>query len=147
MYAKARKYWPTHYEKNKNEILAKQKEYRKKAPNAKRNSTYKYVFGIDLEQASQKLQNQEGVCAVCSRVLDSTTGGVKPQLDHDHTNGMIRDFLCVRCNRVLGHVNDSTELLLKFVSYIQKHKEYPSGIVAKSWKRLNKINSLRPPYV
>jgi|ERR1700676_714448 len=141
--ARSKEYWQERYKNKREQILANQKEYRKKEPNAKRNSAYKYVFGVDLEYVTQKLHSQEGKCSICSKPLNSSTGGTKPQLDHDHSTGMLRDLLCVRCNRVLGLVGDSVELLMKFVSYIQRHKEKPSGHVAKSWKRLNGGEALK----
>ncbi len=106
-------------------------------PEARRNTQYRYVFGVTFDEVLLKLEKQNGVCAICSKVLDSLTRGTKPHLDHDHSNGMIRDVLCSRCNNVLGYVGENIELLMKFVSYIQRHKENPSGDVAKSWKRLN----------
>jgi hypothetical protein len=68
-------------------------------------------------------------------VLDGSTRGVKPQLDHSHSDGMIRDLLCVRCNMLLGYSEESVELLQKLISYIQRHKENPSGKIAKCWVR------------
>ena len=41
-------------------------------------------------------------------------------LDHDHTTGAFRGWLCSRCNRALGFVLDSPERLRKLADYLEK---------------------------
>lgn len=43
-------------------------------------------------------------------------------LDHDHTTGVFRGWLCTRCNSALGMVKDNTETLLTMVSYIKNSR-------------------------
>lgn len=39
--------------------------------------------------------------------------------DHCHTTGKFRGWLCDRCNRTLGQVKDSAELLLMMMEYLK----------------------------
>lgn len=43
--------------------------------------------------------------------------------DHDHKTGIPRGWLCDRCNKVLGLVRDSQELLEKLRAYLAVHSK------------------------
>lgn len=43
--------------------------------------------------------------------------------DHCHASGAFRGWLCDRCNRVLGTVKDSPELLQRLIAYVEQGKE------------------------
>lgn len=63
------------------------------------------------------LAKQEGKCAICDDVMD------KPQLDHDHATGKVRELLCPGCNVGIGNLKDDPEILDRAAAYIRKHKE------------------------
>ena len=42
------------------------------------------------------------------------------KFDHCHMTGKFRGWLCDRCNRTLGQVKDSRELLAKMIEYLGK---------------------------
>lgn len=69
-------------------------------------------YGISLEEYEAKLLNQNYRCLICRELLD------KPQLDHDHQTNQIRGFLCLKCNGLLGMVNDRIELLQSAIDYL-----------------------------
>lgn len=56
-------------------------------------------------------------CAVCGEVprrrLDA---------DHSHATGAFRGYLCGRCNKTLGLVEDSPELLRALAAYLKETK-------------------------
>jgi hypothetical protein len=58
-----------------------------------------------------------GKCAVCG-ILESECKR-KLHVDHCHKTGKFRGFICNRCNKVLGYMNDSSELLEKAVLYLK----------------------------
>lgn len=55
-------------------------------------------------------------CELCSRVLEVG----KVHLDHDHTTGAFRGWLCNRCNMSLGHLGDSIPGLLRAIAYLER---------------------------
>lgn len=63
------------------------------------------------------------MCAVCQRpesVIDPRKGETKElAVDHCHETGRIRGLLCNNCNRAIGLLGDSVELLLKAVEYLK----------------------------
>jgi hypothetical protein len=63
---------------------------------------------------------QKGCCAICG--IDKPTGKWKIfAVDHNHKTGQVRELLCNECNRGIGYLKDSAELLQKAVDYILKH--------------------------
>ena len=43
-------------------------------------------------------------------------------VDHCHKSGNIRDGLCQRCNAAIGLFGDDPALMLKAISYLEKHR-------------------------
>lgn len=93
-------------------------EYRRR----KKASYIKSMFGIPLEQYETMLKEQDYKCAICK--TDLPTQGTFTHLDHCHSSGKIRKFLCTNCNRGLGHFMDSKENLLAAVEYLAAHTDY-----------------------
>lgn len=77
-------------------------------------------YGISKPEAERLLSENGICCAICGVAFD---GKNKRNLDHCHATGKVRDFLCRRCNSVLGLVNDDGTLLKKIMQYIKKHAE------------------------
>ena len=55
-------------------------------------------------------------CDICHGPFEKS-----PELDHCHTTGRLRGWLCGKCNRMLGLVNDSTTILKEAINYLEKH--------------------------
>lgn len=64
------------------------------------------------------LSEQQTHCAVCEKEFTST---FDKQLDHCHTTGRIRKFLCHKCNKGLGLFLDDPKLLLKAANYLENN--------------------------
>ena len=79
-------------------------------------------FRLSYEEYANKLQSQNFVCAICEqpeKTVHHVTNKLKSlAVDHNHLNNKIRGLLCQRCNRVLGKINDSKELLDKMKAYL-----------------------------
>ena len=90
----------------------------------KKDSHVKSVFGITLEEYNGKLHEQVR-CGICGVDLLSLNRQLV-HLDHCHSSGNIREFLCTNCNRGLGHFKDSIEFLTSAINYLEKHNEQAS---------------------
>jgi hypothetical protein len=80
------------------------KEYRKLNPdtrdNKERNVKARHGLSAAQYDARRKAQKLSGdLCGVCRKLLVENP---KPNLDHDHNTGQLREFLHVQCNMALG---------------------------------------------
>jgi len=71
-------------------------------------------FGLTIEQYETLLEKQLGVCALCRRPPKV----VRLHVDHDHKTGVIRGLLCHRCNRGLGYIQNTPEVLERAAGYV-----------------------------
>jgi len=86
----------------------------------KKSGWVKHKHGITLDEYEAKLIQQGMQCAICK--ISLSLNGTLTHLDHNHSTGNLRDFLCTNCNRGLGHFQDSKELLLMASEYLERHK-------------------------
>lgn len=100
------------------------REYRQRKPSIVRSHDIKKLYGITPEQYAEKLATQDGVCALCKKAEQFTSGGQPRPLciDHDHESGVVRDLLCGACNSALGYFNDDPDLMRAAAEYIERHK-------------------------
>jgi len=105
----------------------KRKQREKKKPElSSRRRAIKRIYGLTLEQYDEMLKTQGGGCAICGNPetrINGKTGKVKNlSVDHCHTTRNVRGILCGACNVGLGKFNDSPELMMRAIEYLQKHK-------------------------
>jgi hypothetical protein len=81
---------------------------------------------IDRKNRKQELlmgRPRPDTCEMCGN--GPSGRGSKPGsgicFDHDHETGAPRGWLCDRCNKVLGLVKDSPELLYDMAAYLEAH--------------------------
>ena len=79
-------------------------------------------YSIDRPDFDRMLVEQTGRCLICNNQF--LNNNKEPHVDHDHLTGIIRGLLCGRCNRLLGMVKDSIQLLLSAVSYLQRNSTW-----------------------
>jgi hypothetical protein len=60
------------------------------------------------------------VCAICRQ--PERTPGRALAVDHDHATGEVRGLLCGNCNRGIGFLGDSAELLESAAGYLRGTK-------------------------
>lgn len=114
------------YKKARQKIRQTEKfrEYRRaykstdKAKEVRRNQLLKKNFGITLEEYNKMFAEQNGVCAICHKHVESDIRALA--VDHCHTTGVIRGLLCRFCNQAIGHFKDSEELLQNAIIYLNK---------------------------
>lgn len=68
-------------------------------------------FGLDKQEFEAGRKKPES-CEICGAM------GVI-YWDHDHETGKFRGWICWRCNVVLGHVRDDSELLINLAKYLK----------------------------
>ncbi len=76
-------------------------------------------YGLDFSKYNMMLENQNGVCAICSS-LPPKHHKQRLNIDHCHSTGRVRGLLCDACNRALGLMKDSPDLMLKAISYLAR---------------------------
>lgn len=68
-----------------------------------------------------RLHSDSTECPICKNTYSTESRYQLKCLDHDHATGKIRNFICTRCNLVLGLVGDSTDLLSNLTDYLNSH--------------------------
>lgn len=91
-----------------------QPEYKKRRRAASRARTLAR-FGFSLLQAEEVLRLQDNKCAICG----CSEKQYRFRMDHDHSTGKFRGFLCQGCNVALGIFKDSPQILEKALEYIK----------------------------
>lgn len=82
----------------------------KKSRARKRRSQY----GISPEAFQLMRLMQKNTCGICKEVFSET-----PNVDHCHETGEVRGLLCTPCNKGLGFLKDSLEILESAKGYLR----------------------------
>jgi hypothetical protein len=72
-------------------------------------------------------------CFICGKLLITSPA---VQVDHDHTDGGVRGFLCRDCNMGLGCFRDNPDLLVAAWGYLMAE---PGDVRAKFDARLEEL--------
>lgn len=72
-------------------------------------------------------RSRPSVCEICGKEPGHGSSRITLCYDHDHKTGKGRGWLCDRCNKVLGLVQDSVELLTSMTKYISDAREAIDG--------------------
>src|SRR5262245_17721506 len=107
-------YWAA----NKDEIKAARRERRKTDPEYREKQSYyktRCLYGISDDDRDALLASQGGVCAICRQKSERPLG-----IDHCHSSGKVRGFLCFKCNAGLGMFNDDTDRMRAAIAYLER---------------------------
>ena len=83
------------------------------------------IHNMTVEQYEQLLIEQNGGCAICGG--QPTNGKNRLSVDHNHKTNKNRGLLCDCCNRAIGLMKDSPELLRLAAAYLQRHGDQNGG--------------------
>ena len=85
-----------------------------------RKTKVKLKYGATPETIRLMLEAQNFTCAVCPAPISfsATSKKQKPHIDHCHDTGVVRGLLCLTCNTGLGMFQDSRQLLLAAMNYL-----------------------------
>jgi hypothetical protein len=81
-------------------------------------------YKMTLDEYNQKLEKQNGLCAICNEPdqFNKDERWQPLRVDHDHDSGKIRGLLCHSCNVALGLFRDNIENLMNAIAYLEKHE-------------------------
>jgi hypothetical protein len=85
-----------------------------------RESQYRRLYGIGVDDYERMSAEQGGVCAICGSADPKRAADSVFSVDHDHETGAVRGLLCHDCNTALGKFGDSIETLLAAVDYLKR---------------------------
>lgn len=80
----------------------------------------RYKYGISLADYDVLLAAQGGKCAICGRTEAGRTGHRNLAVDHCHTSARVRGLLCHSCNRALGLLQESADVLDRAAAYLRR---------------------------
>lgn len=76
-------------------------------------------YSITASVYDDLLEAQGGKCAACKR----PPGRRRLSVDHNHATGEVRGLLCDSCNRALGFLKDSPEIIRRLAEYSTRHQQ------------------------
>jgi hypothetical protein len=76
-------------------------------------------YGIGFFEYDAMFEKQNGLCAICD-APPPNHHKKRLNIDHCHKSGRIRGLLCDACNRGIGLLKDSPDLMLKAISYLAR---------------------------
>lgn len=79
-------------------------------------SKIKSKYGITIEEYISRKNAQDNKCGICGTEMKVA------HLDHNHTTGQLRMFLCRACNQGMGCFKEEPVLFLKAIEYLAKFR-------------------------
>lgn len=76
-------------------------------------------YGLTEDEFNNLLKQQNNKCAICGT---SDWGKPSPSIDHCHKTGKVRGLLCNNCNRGLGLLKDSKEIIQNAIKYLKRSR-------------------------
>jgi hypothetical protein len=83
------------------------------------NVSKNFVRGLRLtkEQIDYILNSQDNRCSICKQ---NFTSNRFTHLDHNHTTGVVRGYLCNTCNLGIGKMRESTYVMRTAIEYLNR---------------------------
>ena len=76
----------------------------------------KKEYGITLQTYREESRRRNNCCDICGKKVPTL------HVDHNHSTMKLRGYLCGSCNRGIGLLQDSKELIRKALEYMEKHE-------------------------
>ncbi len=109
---------------NQKKLKRKRKLYKqhilKHNPDYWREWKLKKRYQVSLKWYYATLRKQKNRCAICNKKISKFKRGKKTaHVDHDHKTNKVRSLLCIKCNLLLGAVNDKIKILKFAIKYLR----------------------------
>lgn len=115
-----------YHSRNREEINRRKRCRRSTVTKEERRRLNLQQSGWTPELWKNKLQEQEGKCAICKKVLtfeDKITGS-RACADHLHIKPpKPRGILCANCNLGIGNLQENYDIMEAAIAYVKKHQE------------------------
>lgn len=73
-------------------------------------------YGITLLTYIAESKARDNSCDICKKQVKSL------HVDHNHTTGRLRGYLCGSCNRGIGLLQDSTIIMKNALAYMETYE-------------------------
>ena len=117
----SKKQYKKHYDSNGKAVLEKCRAWKKNNSSKVTDTRFKRLYGITLKQRDAIAKKQGNLCRGCLKE-------VKLVVDHNHTTGHVRGLLCQPCNRGLGLLKDSIEIISRLKEYLEESEKSVDSI-------------------
>lgn len=107
-------------------VIAENYRNDKKEETSKRSKKHNlWKYGITLEDYRRMEDCQSKLCLICKKpeTIQYRNKSAHLSVDHCHKTGKVRGLLCGSCNRALGLLRDSEEIIENALNYIRKSNE------------------------
>lgn len=110
-----------------NKYRKRKNDWAKANPIARHRQQTKTKYGLSHDNYNKMMSAQNNKCAIClnSEASVKRKGCLsKPRMlsvDHCHTTGRVRSFLCGGCNKALGLIKENFDTAIRLAKYIQLH--------------------------
>ena len=104
-----------------------QRNFRNSRPDYNHARNLQRRYGLSVDEYRTLVENHNFACAICKVEISDAlgyTGKRSVVVDHNHETGDVRGILCSKCNLVLGHARESTEILYKAIVYLSERGAY-----------------------
>jgi hypothetical protein len=120
-----------HYVKNREKYIARAHKWNKENPEPRRVGKVKYKrtphakkkateYGRRAQGLPIPTRPEPATCECCGRAPMRYGVPTALSLDHDHTTGKFRGWLCNRCNLGIGMLDDTLTGLQNAISYLRR---------------------------
>lgn len=80
-------------------------------------SRLRHSYGMTVDDLNLLMRKQDNKCAICN--IDQSQLEKRLDIDHCHKTGRVRGLLCPKCNKAIGLLKDSSEMLDKASNYLK----------------------------
>jgi Recombination endonuclease VII len=102
----------------------------------------KQKYDVDETYFRDMYNTQNGQCCACGEAFPPINLRTKKiMIDHDHKTGVVRGLLCMKCNSVLGLVDDNASKLAKLIGYLARSDNRSARMCLASSTELVKLSS------
>ena len=78
-------------------------------------------YGLNRKEQIKLLESQDGKCKLCEQSVELFQNRKGGFVDHCHTTGKARGVLCLKCNNMLGFIEDKTWPVEKFLANLEDY--------------------------